>query len=170
MEEGEYVLHIQEVDMEDFVRTLQAKANLKAIDKGLNINIEFHGSEKRLFTDGMKLEQILLNLLENAINYTDEGTVGLTVRMKDQHVEFIVEDTGPGIPERDQPLVFERFYRVDKSRSRETGGTGLGLAIAAELTKQISGTIRMVSEEDLGVRFIVVIPYDQTSGSNDTIM
>ena len=79
--------------------------------------------------------------------------------MKEEHIEFIVEDTGAGIPESDQSLIFDRFYRVDKSRSRATGGTGLGLAIASELAKQISGAIQMESEENKGTRFIVTLPY-----------
>ncbi|MBT2583199.1 HAMP domain-containing sensor histidine kinase [Planococcus sp. ISL-109] len=159
MEEGEYALQVQEVDIEDFVQTLQAKVNLKATEKGLVVNVEFDGNDKAVLTDGMKLEQILLNLLENAINYTEQGSVGLYVRMKEQNIEFIIEDTGAGIPENDQSLIFDRFYRLDKSRSRATGGTGLGLAIAAELAKQISGTIQMESEEHKGTRFIVTLPY-----------
>lgn len=159
MEEGEYTLSIQEIDIEDFVSALQEKVSLKALNKGLSIEVELDVSDKAFFTDGMKLEQILLNLLENAINYTVQGTVGLYVHMKEQKVEFTVSDTGVGIPENDQTFIFERFYRVDKSRSRATGGTGLGLAISAELVKQISGTIHMQSIENEGTRFIVTFPY-----------
>lgn len=159
MEEGEYTLQIQEVDLEDFVQTLHAKMKLKASEKGLAATVQLHGNDRAFFTDGMKLEQILLNLLENAINYTEQGSVSLQVEMGEEHIEFIVEDTGAGIPESDQSLIFDRFYRVDKSRSRATGGTGLGLAIASELAKQISGTIQMESEEDKGTRFIVKFPY-----------
>lgn len=159
MEDGEYSLQIQEVDMEDFVQTLYAKMKLKATEKGLAATVQLNGNDHAFFTDGMKLEQILLNLLENAINYTEQGWVNLQVEMKEEQIEFIVEDTGAGIPESDQSLIFDRFYRVDKSRSRATGGTGLGLAIASELAKQISGTIQMESEENKGTRFIVKLPY-----------
>lgn len=159
MEEGEYTLSIQEIDVEDFVNTLKEKVNLKALSKGLAIEVELDGSDEAFYTDGMKLEQILLNLLENAINYTIQGSVGLYVHMKEQEIEFTVADTGAGIPGNDQPFIFERFYRVDKSRSRATGGTGLGLAISAELVKQLSGTIHMQSVENHGTRFIVAFPY-----------
>lgn len=159
MEEGEYTLSIQEIDIEDFIYTLQEKVKLKVLSKGLSIEVGLNISAKAFFTDGMKLEQILLNLLENAINYTSQGTVGLYVQMKEQKIEFTVTDTGAGIPGSDQPFIFERFYRVDKSRSRATGGTGLGLAISRELVKQLSGTVHLESIENEGTKFVVSLPY-----------
>lgn len=159
MEEGEYTLSIQEIDLEDFINTLLEKVNLKVLSKGLSIEVSLDLSAKAFFTDGMKLEQILINLLENAINYTSQGKVGLYILMKEQKIEFTVTDTGEGIPKSDQPFIFERFYRVDKSRSRATGGTGLGLAISVELVKQLSGTIHMQSAENEGTNFTVEFPY-----------
>lgn len=159
MEEGEYTLSIQEIDIEDFIYTLQEKVKLKVLSKGLSIEVGLNVSAKAFFTDGMKLEQILLNLLENAINYTSQGMVGLYVHMKEQKIEFTVTDTGGGIPGSDQPFIFERFYRVDKSRSRATGGTGLGLAISGELVKQLSGTIHLQSIENEGTKFVITLPY-----------
>lgn len=158
MEEGEYTLSIQEIDIEDFIHTLHEKVNLKVLSKELSFEVGMDVNTKAFFTDGMKLEQILLNLLENAINYTSHGTVGLYVCMKELEIEFTVTDTGAGIPASDQSFIYDRFYRVDKSRSRATGGTGLGLAISVELVKQLSGTIHLQSIENEGSKFIVTLP------------
>lgn len=158
MEEGEYTLSIQEIDIEDFIHTLHEKVNLKVLSKELSFEVGLDVNTNAFFTDGMKLEQILLNLLENAINYTSQGTVGLYVCMKELEIEFTVTDTGAGIPASDQSFIYDRFYRVDKSRSRATGGTGLGLAISVELVKQLSGTIHLQSIENEGSKFVVTLP------------
>lgn len=159
MEEGEYKLYIQEIDLEDFINSINSKVVLKAKAKGLNFTVEKHLNEQPLFTDGMRLEQILLNLIENALNYTDEGEVKLSIEAGDREIRFAVSDTGIGIPQEELPFIFERFHRVDKSRSRDTGGTGLGLSIVAELVKQISGEIHVQSEEGKTTSFTLVIPY-----------
>jgi signal transduction histidine kinase len=93
-------------------------------------------------------------LLDNAIRYTEQGTITISLRnLEGQKVLVVVEDTGIGIPEQDLPYIFERFYRVEKSRSREYGGTGLGLAIAKKLMELQGGTIRVTSVEGKGTRF-----------------
>jgi two-component system phosphate regulon sensor histidine kinase PhoR len=105
------------------------------------------------------LRQVLDNLLDNAIKYTPNGG-RVTVRWdagRDQ-VSFEVEDTGVGIPDRDQPRVFERFYRVDKARSREVGGTGLGLAIVKHLVQAMRGSVRVASQVGKGTTFKVTLP------------
>lgn len=104
------------------------------------------------------LSQLLLNLLENAVKYTSEGRVWLhaQVGLKEIHLEF--GDTGCGIPEDILPRVFERFYRVDKARSREQGGTGLGLSIVKHMVEGIGGKISVDSKLGLGTVFTCDLP------------
>jgi signal transduction histidine kinase len=93
-------------------------------------------------------------LLDNAIRYTEQGTITISLRnLEGQKVLVVVEDTGIGIPEQDLPYIFERFYRVEKSRSREYGGTGLGLAVVKKLMELQGGTIRVTSVWGKGTRF-----------------
>lgn len=169
MEEGEYKLYIQEIDLEDFIQSLSAKVALKAEEKGLDFNVTMNLNDRSLFTDGMRLEQILLNLIENAINYTSEGKVMLAIDTSELGIRFTVSDTGIGIPEADIPFIFERFHRVDKSRTRSTGGTGLGLSIVAELVKQISGEIYVESEEHKETIFTLGIPYKLVGKSKNLL-
>ena len=98
------------------------------------------------------------NLLDNAINYTDTGTVEVSLRCTDSKATLSVRDTGIGIPTADQERIFERFYRVDKGHSREMGGTGLGLAIVKHAALYHGGEVSVESEEDVGTRFTVRLP------------
>ena len=98
--------------------------------------------------------------MENGIKYNrDGGSVHVTLRRTDDDVTVTVEDTGMGIPLEAQEHVFERFYRVDKARSRQAGGSGLGLSIVRELVARNLGTISVASIEGSGTRFTVVLPY-----------
>ena len=109
--------------------------------------------------DRSKLNQILYNLTDNAIKYTpDGGHIRVSIYGEDGSLVWKVRDDGVGIPEEDQQHIFERFYRVDKARSRETGGTGLGLSIVKQLVTMHGGTISVKSEAGKGSEFIVVFP------------
>jgi len=109
--------------------------------------------------DGEQLGQVLSNLLDNAIKYTpDHGTITITAEVVQDMVEVRVEDTGIGIPPKDLPRIFERFYRVDKARSRELGGTGLGLAIVKHLVEGHGGSVCVESLPGQGTRFRVRLP------------
>ncbi|HVE14143.1 MAG TPA: ATP-binding protein, partial [Elusimicrobiota bacterium] len=104
--------------------------------------------------DPGQLRQVLVNLIANAIKFNKEGgSVSVSARVRDGLVEVSVEDTGLGIPPGDLPRVFERFYRVDKARSREQGGTGLGLSIAKHLVEANGGSIAAESAEGQGSVF-----------------
>ena len=106
------------------------------------------------------LYQILFNLVENGIKYNrDGGSVHVKLRRTDDDVTITVEDTGAGIPHEALGHIFERFYRVDKARSRQAGGSGLGLSIVRELVARNLGTIDVSSIEGSGTRFTVVLPY-----------
>jgi two-component system phosphate regulon sensor histidine kinase PhoR len=112
-----------------------------------------------LVGDPAKLHDVLRNLVENAANYAPEGTtIALSARRDPDHVALMVDDDGPGIPEADLQRIFERFYRVDKARSRETGGTGLGLSIVKHLVGLHGGDVRAENRPAGGARFIVRIP------------
>jgi two-component system phosphate regulon sensor histidine kinase PhoR len=109
--------------------------------------------------DRRQLEQALVNLLDNAVKYTDPpGRVVLSIRRRDREVHLEVSDTGVGIPEEHIPRIFERFYRVDKARSRQLGGTGLGLAIVKHIVQAHGGRVEVESTPGKGSTFRVVLP------------
>jgi two-component system phosphate regulon sensor histidine kinase PhoR len=116
-------------------------------------------SAAEIHTDEEALAQILDNLIDNALKYTQEGS-HIRVRWYGlgDHICLEVQDDGPGIPEEDQPRIFERFYRVDKARSRELGGTGLGLAIVKNLAHAMKGSVSVSSESGKGATFTVSLP------------
>jgi two-component system phosphate regulon sensor histidine kinase PhoR len=142
--------------------------------RGIQLVLERPESESapedaEVFCDAEAVHQILTNLLDNAIKYTpDAGTVtvgarplsapGETPGERAGWVEFFVRDTGPGIPASDLPRLFERFYRVDKARSRALGGTGLGLAIVKHLARSQGGEVRVESQVDKGSTFFFTLP------------
>ncbi len=109
--------------------------------------------------DPMKLTQVFYNLMDNAIKYTPRGgDVRIELQRRDKKAVVRVIDTGIGIPKEDQKHIFDRFYRVDKARSRETGGTGLGLSIVKQVLHMHNGSISVASEEEKGSTFTVEIP------------
>ena len=109
--------------------------------------------------DTTALEQILTNLLDNAVKYTEPGgRIHVRIAGDRERVRIDVEDTGIGIPEQDLGRIFERFYRVDKARSRALGGTGLGLAIVKHLTQSMGGEISVQSEVGKGSVFSLGLP------------
>ena len=101
---------------------------------------------------------IVNNLIDNAIAYTDEGSVSLRISIEDGRAVLVVADTGIGIPPADQERVFERFYRVDTARSRVSGGTGLGLALVRHAVERGGGTIELSSQVGVGSTFVVTLP------------
>ena len=109
--------------------------------------------------DREAIHQVFSNLIENAMKYAATGgRITLGARRSERGVEFYVRDFGPGIASEHLPRLFERFYRVDKARSRESGGTGLGLAIAKHIVLAHSGTIRAESELNHGSTFLFTLP------------
>ena len=115
--------------------------------------------------DAMRLEQVATNLIENALKYTDEGHVEVRVLTSDEEALLRVTDTGIGIPEEAQTHVFERFYRVDKARSRGTGGTGLGLAIVERVVALYNGYVEVESKLGEGSTFTVHLPLCRTDAA-----
>ena len=117
------------------------------------------GDELAVSGDKERIEQVIANILSNAIKYTpDGGRIEVTAGREGGHVSVLVSDNGIGIPEKDQPHLFERFYRVDKARSRQSGGTGLGLSIAREILDLHQGTIRIHSRFGEGTDVRITLP------------
>ena len=118
--------------------------------------------------DTDKMTQVIDNILNNAIKYSpDGGKIKVGMKTTDAQLIISISDEGLGIPKKDLPRIFDRFYRVDKARSRAQGGTGLGLAIAKEIIKQHKGFIWAKSEYGKGSTFTIVLPYDKDAIKDD---
>jgi two-component system phosphate regulon sensor histidine kinase PhoR len=125
-----------------------------------NIRLEVTASDglPSFFGDPFRLEQLFINLVDNAVKYTERGEVHVSLAGREKAIEIRVRDTGPGIAAEHVPRIFERFYVVDPSRSREQGGTGLGLAIAKHIVLLHDGRIEVVSQPGRGTEFIITLP------------
>jgi signal transduction histidine kinase len=156
---GEIKLIIQPEEISRLIHEVVIALQPKATGRGLTIAAKLPAGLPLLNIDSHRIKQVLHNLLENAIAHTDRGgSITVTAREQDNHVFVSVADTGEGIPEKDLPLIFERFYRVDKSRARATGGSGLGLTIARRLVEAHGGTIEVQSQPGRGSIFTFAIP------------
>ncbi|AJH76984.1 two-component system histidine kinase PnpS [Heyndrickxia coagulans] len=162
IEQHRIPLKMEQLNVVDVI-TETAQTMRKRIEKK---QLELVLPQKRhvmMEADKDRLRQILLNLVTNAIAYTpDKGRIEISLIERENELDLIVSDTGIGISEKDLPRIFERFYRVDKARSRQSGGTGLGLAIVKHLVESYHGKIRVESEEGKGSTFIVTLPRTQT--------
>lgn len=133
---------------------------LKPIAEKKNIEILFESFRPVVAEiDEVKFSQVISNLVDNAIKYNNiDGWVHVSLNADYQYFYIRVEDSGIGIPKESQDMVFDRFYRVDKARSRQTGGTGLGLAIVKKIILMHHGTVKLHSEEGSGTTFTVRVP------------
>lgn len=129
--------------------------------EGLQLSVESE-QEIEVWMDPNRIKQVLYNLLTNAVNYTDPGgEIDLSLaKLSKQEVRIRVKDTGAGIPEEDIPYLFNRFYRIDSSRTKATGGTGLGLAIAQSIVKEHGGRIQVDSALGKGTSFTIDLPIE----------
>ena len=132
----------------------------KSEGKGLTLSVEAESGLPEIQADVFKLEQVFINLIENAIKYTEDGSVTVGARLSEsgKEVEITVSDTGIGIPEEYKERIFERFFVVDKSRSRRMGGTGLGLSIVKHIILQHDGTVKADSTPGRGTEFTITLP------------
>jgi two-component system sensor histidine kinase BaeS len=150
------------VQPEDISRLIKETVNVlqtKATAKSLTISADLPATLPLVNIDLHRIKQVLNNLLDNAVAHTGkEGRITVTAREQDDKVYISVADTGEGIPAEDLPMIFERFYRVDKSRARATGGSGLGLTIAKRLVETHGGTIEVKSKPGQGSTFTFNLP------------
>ncbi|MFO7637709.1 MAG: ATP-binding protein [bacterium] len=130
----------------------------RAQEKGIELRFEVEPGVPAVAGDEFHLEQVLVNLVDNAVKYTDAGRVLVRLGREGDRVRLVVEDTGIGIPADQLPRLYERFFVTDKARSRKLGGTGLGLAIVKHIVLQHHGTIEAASEPGRGSRFTVTLP------------
>jgi len=150
---------MQKISFEDLVRNCVEKVKFESEEKNQTLECFTIGEELEIVADKDRMEQVVLNILTNAIKYTPEGGK-ITVYIGRMYSEVYVKvvDSGIGIPREDLGRIFERFYRTDKARSREMGGTGLGLAIAKEIVEAHKGSISVASEPGKGTEVTVKLP------------
>ena len=153
--EGEF----EEVDLRDVLNSSREALRSRMEKKGIRFTLEPAEKEAVIKGDGFLLEQLFINLIDNAVKYSPEGG-SVKVYMESRRSGFVVhvEDTGIGIPSPHIPRIFERFYRVDKTRSSKEGGTGLGLSIVKHIAILHGGKVEVASEPGKGSRFTVVLP------------
>jgi PAS domain S-box-containing protein len=158
MDSWKYQLEVGPANMSTVVQTAIESVETKAQRFGIKIYFDDAG-EHRCICDVQKLYQVFINLLDNAIKYSDSGArVDVEIEEDDSTLTVRIRDTGVGIPKEDLNQLFERFYRVDKDRSRVTGGSGLGLAISRQIVEMHGGSISVESEVDVGSVFEVRLP------------
>lgn len=158
LEQKQVPMKVEEINLTEAVKSTFQLVKQKADEKEMKLNII---EEDNLFItgDSSRLKQILANLINNAVVYTQEGgKVEVSIKKEADFAVIKVSDNGMGIPEDEQDRIFERFYRVDKARSRNSGGTGLGLSIVKYLVENLNGFITVESKLGLGTTFIVRLP------------
>src|SRR4030043_612616 len=172
---GEIRLKKEDINLTKILRELVAQMNILAQPKNINIETSNHHEDIHIFGDVLRIRELFLNLIENGIKYTEEGgAVNITLEKdtllldhkqsslagekQEKFVKVIVSDTGIGIAEEDQERIFDRFFRVDKARSREQGGSGLGLSICKWIVEAHHGEILIESEIEKGSSFIIKLP------------
>ncbi|MFS0781335.1 ATP-binding protein [Bacillus sp. 1P06AnD] len=159
MEAGYINLNYEEVELEDYLNRIASKFFGLAKEKGITVATELHDSNYVWVMDPDRIEQVLTNLIDNAIRHTPQsGKVTVEQDIVNDRLMIQVKDTGSGIPDEDLPFVFERFYKADKARTRGRSGTGLGLAIAQNIIKAHDGDITVESKQGEGTTFTFIIP------------
>jgi two-component system, OmpR family, phosphate regulon sensor histidine kinase PhoR len=158
--EEKTALEMEDVDLGGLLENVIRIFDQRLKDKQLSLVINVKEDLPPIKADLFKLEQMLVNLLDNAVKYTDRGEITVCVDVQDKRVGIQVRDTGIGIPKEDIPRIFERFYVVDKSRSRKSGGTGLGLSIVKHIVLLHHGTIDIESALGKGTSVTVTLPTD----------
>lgn len=166
IESGRFEMTIKEINIKEKIFSIINNIKILAENKGLYINIIIPDDLPNIFFDEMRFEEIIINLISNAVKFTEKG--GITVNVEHNKLEnFIsikISDTGIGIPEDKINKLFQNFYQVDSSISRKYGGTGLGLALTKKIIEYFNGTITVESKINEGTTFIVKLPIDQKFG------
>ena len=162
LERPEYKLNVTKIDIKNLMEASTKIFAKRIEDKGLSFRVDLFEAPKTIEGDEFLLQEMLINLIDNAVKYTDQGEIRIVVQKSDDRVIFRIIDTGIGIPEESLTRIFERFYVVDKSRSRRSGGTGLGLSIVKHIVLLHSGTINVNSSSGSGTVFTISLPIKLT--------
>lgn len=159
IESGRLDIRHESVSLSTLIENLKKTFEPLADEKQLQLVMTMHSQVKHIQSDTSRLDQILKNLLANACKFTERGQFGLTVQDgPDDMLEFVVQDTGIGIPHDQQEIIFEAFRQADGTTNRKFGGTGLGLSISRELARMLGGRITLVSQAGQGSRFTLTVP------------
>lgn len=158
-ESGQEELDIVELPSALFIGRVAKKLRPMFIEKDISLLLEVAPDTPPMLVDEDKTDQVLVNLLDNALNYTSPGgKVTLSARATGRMVQIEIADSGIGISSEDLPYIFERFYRADKSRSRDRGGSGIGLTIAKKYVDSLDGDISVKSAPGQGTNFTIKLP------------
>jgi signal transduction histidine kinase len=157
-EAGYLTIQAAPFDLYPFLVSLNERFGDQLVDSALSLKLDYQPGLPMALADPERMEQIVVNLLGNALRYTEAGTVTLQAYSEGRQIWIAVQDTGYGIASEDLPHVFERFWRSDRSRNRDSGGTGIGLAIARQLVELQKGTIEVTSELNQGSTFRFSVP------------
>nr|WP_235603353.1 ATP-binding protein [Thermoanaerobacter sp. YS13] len=153
-------LKLEHKNLNEVVIYVINRLSIEAHKKNQKLIVDLQEAPRQVYIDKDKMEQVIVNLVTNAIKYTPEnGMIKVITEYDENFASFIVEDNGIGIPKEDLPRIFERFYRVDKARSRELGGTGLGLSIVKQIVELHKGEVSIESEVGKGTIVRVKLPY-----------
>ncbi|MDS1030240.1 ATP-binding protein [Bacillota bacterium LX-D] len=158
LQSGAILLEKEWIDLVQVFAQLKARFQTSFNQNGIDFQVEIGPDAASLLADRFRLEQVLINLVNNAIRYAAGGKIEVKTRKVRDGVELSISDTGQGISEEDLPFIFERFYRADKSRNRESGGTGIGLSIVKNIIDAHQGKISVTSKEGKGTIFTIVFP------------
>lgn len=153
IQSGEMKMSFRYFSLGVFLQEILDEFSLSAEEKGLKLCLTGVNESLKAYGDKNKLRQVLNNLLQNALRYTEKGEITLGVVEENKNVRVFVRDTGIGIPEEYQNRIFERFFRVDKARSKEIGGSGLGLAISKHIIEAHGSSIEVKSKPGEGSEF-----------------
>ncbi|WP_144506144.1 sensor histidine kinase [Bacillus mycoides] len=159
LEQHQFVIKKQKVILKPFLERMVEKTKTTLTNKQMQLHVHCK-DDLEVCIDERRMEQVMLNLLHNAYQHSPENT-SIIIRVLTSANTFTisVQDEGEGIPKEDIPHVFDRFYRVDKSRTRATGGKGIGLAVAKEIVELHNGSIEVKSELEVGTEFIIELPF-----------
>ncbi|HON86220.1 MAG TPA: ATP-binding protein [Syntrophorhabdaceae bacterium] len=151
-------LEKEDVNLIDLTENILKIFEQRIKEKGLSVVLNAQENIRPIKADSFRLEQMLINLMDNAIKYTEKGTITISINQDEDICMITVEDTGIGIPESSIPRIFERFYTADKSRSKKLGGTGLGLSIVKHIVLLHKGSIDVQSSFGKGTKFTIKLP------------
>ncbi|PAX52436.1 hybrid histidine kinase/response regulator HrmK [Brunnivagina elsteri] len=158
IEANQMEVQLETVDLPALCRTVFALVKEKAANKGLQIKLEVETDVTTLTADSLRLKQMLLNLIFNALKFTEKGTVGLQVKQQGDFVHFVVWDTGTGIPKEHQGELFQPYSQIANALVGRDEGTGLGLSVTRRLAELHGGYVEVESEVDKGSRFTIALP------------